>query len=256
MIARVQAAVAIAGTLLFIIGGRAHAYQNVGRFAVSPEEGGGGGRFFTGAPGDGYTCGVCHVAETSPHLAIDGLPIDGYVPGESYVVTIDWDDALPLVALNLTITDAAGKPFGTVAGLSPDQLTDADLCATTKTPDVVAASTADRNLVYVAACGGRQAAFQWTAPSSAAPPPRNGATDALFRGSLVASNADNAVTGDAVTDLSRVIGVKGPANPVAMKASAQCAALRRNTGAAAGAGHALVAIAALLLARRSGRRRA
>ena len=129
-----------------------------------------------------------------------------------YVITIDWDDALELVALNLTITDAAGKPSGTVAALSPDQLTDADLCATTKTPDVVAALTADRNLVYVAACGGRQAAFQWTAPNPAVAP-GSGAPDAIFRGSLLASNADNAVTGDAVTDISRVIGAKSAAPP-------------------------------------------
>jgi hypothetical protein len=36
----------------------ASAYSSFGDYARSIEEGGGGGKFFTGTPADGYTCDV------------------------------------------------------------------------------------------------------------------------------------------------------------------------------------------------------
>jgi hypothetical protein len=52
----------------------AHAFQNPDTFPAEPTQGGGGGRFFTGAPRDAFTCEVCHRSESAPSVLVYGLP--------------------------------------------------------------------------------------------------------------------------------------------------------------------------------------
>src|SRR5207244_2345573 len=52
----------------------ARAFSDVEGFGKPVEQGGGGGRWFTGSATDGFTCGVCHRGGHSPDLNIFGLP--------------------------------------------------------------------------------------------------------------------------------------------------------------------------------------
>jgi hypothetical protein len=53
----VKAAIALA--LIAAAPPAAHAYSELERFGEPAVDGGGGGRYFTGAPTDGYSCHVC-----------------------------------------------------------------------------------------------------------------------------------------------------------------------------------------------------
>lgn len=81
------------------LGAVAHAFSDPTLYGTYPEQengiGAGGGRFFTGSPADGYSCGVCHTSYPaySFPLAITGLPKNGYIPGEDYVIKIAWPEA-------------------------------------------------------------------------------------------------------------------------------------------------------------------
>lgn len=73
---------------------RAHAYSVPEAFAVASDLGGGGGRWFTGSPAEGFGCGVCH--QTDPQqrrfqLHTAGLPA-AYLPATTYEVTLDWPE--------------------------------------------------------------------------------------------------------------------------------------------------------------------
>lgn len=81
--------------LLLVAANSAHAYSSPEAYASPSNEGGGGGRWFSGSPAEGYTCNVCHVAAGSgAHfpLRVSGLPRDGYVAGQTYDVLLDWPE--------------------------------------------------------------------------------------------------------------------------------------------------------------------
>jgi len=88
---------AIAAVCAWHASGRAAAFVRIDEFTADPaaQLGGGGGRYFTGSPADGFDCSVCH---TSPEgysfpLRQKGLPLDGYVPGKVYEeITLSWPD--------------------------------------------------------------------------------------------------------------------------------------------------------------------
>jgi hypothetical protein len=170
-------AILTAGLLASLPLSRAHAYQSPARFLDPAAEGGGGGRFFTGSPTDSLTCDVCHGAESPAPLQILGLPSDGYLPGQTYPVIVDWDDALESVALNLEVTDSHGHSFGTLTAPLAQQLMAADLCASTGRPDLVVGAS-ERQLALVTECGGHQASLLWQAPAAPAP---DGSVDAWLR---------------------------------------------------------------------------
>ena len=102
---------------------RAHAFSSSSRFAapVSGLEtgawGGGGGRWFTGSPGDGYACAVCHGDREGP-FTVEGIP-EVFEPGMEYVFEIAWpEDENGAVALEMghefTITGTV-KQFSRIA---------------------------------------------------------------------------------------------------------------------------------------------
>lgn len=181
-------------------------------FNQSAKVGGSGGRYFTGSPADRYTCKVCHTGGASPDVRVGGLPFDGYTPGQTYQIVIDWDDALPSVAFNLEMTDRTGQGLGTFSVPPVEQLTPADLCGVSS--GVVVSSDGGRTMAIMPECGAHQATLRWTAPLTTADP--NGAwPQAWFSGSVIATNKDGSVEGDGVLDLFQVLPASGTAAPTA-----------------------------------------
>jgi len=86
---------ALALLLCLIAPAAANAYSTPDAFSDSPSSGGGGGRWFTGSPADGFGCSVCHErtagAKTFP-LLVAGLALDGYEPAESREVVLKWPE--------------------------------------------------------------------------------------------------------------------------------------------------------------------
>jgi hypothetical protein len=68
----------------------AFAFSDPLEFAKPAAAGGGEGRWFTGAPSDGYGCGVCHTPNKAEKLVVEGLPKDGYVPDTEYQIRVAW----------------------------------------------------------------------------------------------------------------------------------------------------------------------
>lgn len=75
--------------------------------------GGGGNRFFTGSPADGYNCSVCHTAPVAYSFPLyqTGLPPAGYVPGTTYNVTLAWPEAATWAASHGTPMTALTAEF-------------------------------------------------------------------------------------------------------------------------------------------------
>jgi hypothetical protein len=197
----------------------AQAYSSFADYARSIEEGGGGGKFFTGTPADGYTCDVCHSGGESMSLDVIGLPEAGYVPGQSYEIAFRW--AVPHVALMAELTDMLGTSAGTIALVPYAQWTDAEKCAQDAFPaaDVCRAGAAagccrdldptrdacsfpdERSLFWMLECGAQAARVRWTAPLQP--------VDVWFSASMLSSNAGNDALGDGVTLLRRRLVPQG-----------------------------------------------
>ena len=206
----------------------AHAYSSFADYARSIQEGGGGGKFFTGTPADGYTCDVCHSGAEAKTLDVVGLPESGYVPGQSYELWFRWtaaaaaaNDTVPRVALMAELTDTQGTTAGTLALVPYAQWTADEKCAEDAFPaaDVCRAGAApgccrdldptrdacsfpgERSLFWMLECGARAARVTWTAPSQP--------VDVWFSASMLSSNAGNDVLGDGVTLLRRRLVPQG-----------------------------------------------
>lgn len=194
----------------------ARAFSDPAAFADEPEKGGGGGRFFTGSPHDGYTCGVCHRGGNSPDLLILGLPVAGYRLGTSYEVTIEWpNDMQRNVALEAELTDRSGVRAGTLRLPPQDELLPSELClpvgAGVGAGMLNEAGT--RTVVSLPDCGAQRLRLLWTAPAQDVGP-------VWLTGSLVSSNAQGDVKGDGVTDFARVLPSHAAPDPIATRISA------------------------------------
>lgn len=178
---------------------RLHAFHNPARFFEDAVTGGGGGRFFTGSPADGFTCAACHVSAGPIPVSILGLPTSGYVPGQTYRITITWPEDYENVAFNAELTDDAGRTLGTLAVPAEASLSPADLCKEISTPAAQVGPTMDgRSLVISGACEQQQGTFEWTAPET-------GASAAWFSGSLLASDLNGDSAGDRVAVFSQIV---------------------------------------------------
>lgn len=196
--------------LLLAVCSRVHAFQSPSRFlADAVEEGGSSGtRFFTGSPADGYTCKVCHTQGEPVHVSVSGIPVEGYVPGRTYPIVIDWQDDLKAVGLNAEITDSSGAALGQLVAPPATQLTAADLCSVGMLSGAVIAPVPPRSVAMLGECGQHQTTLAWTAPASGPP----GA--AWFSGSLVVSDGNGDVKGDRVTDFRRALSPVGASQPI------------------------------------------
>lgn len=243
----------LALVVMCCVSGRAEAFRLPTNFNQSADVGGGGGRYFTGSPADRYTCKVCHSSDAPPQIQLSGLPFDGYTPGQTYSFLIDWDDAWPSVAYNIEMTDGAGKALGTFSLPPTSELAPSELCG--PIPGAVVVPGPERTLALLTECGAHQTTIRWTAPLATQDATGHlTAPQAWFSGSLLVSNKDGAVEGDAVMDLSRVFGPLGQAPPVATRIDGGCSV----SDAAPRARHRLASLVYLLMAvhvLRRGRRR-
>lgn len=183
---------------LALVPERAHAFSSSVSFGLTPEESGGGGRYFTGSPADGYTCTVCHEGGQAPKVRVLGLPLSGYHPGLAYEVTVDWPDTLPHVALNVEITDQGGIGAGTLYVPPENELIDPERCEGTPFGAGQVMPILNRTLITMESCGAKQLRFLWVAPMV-----DRGALH--FAGSMVSANDMQDVNGDGVTAFTRVL---------------------------------------------------
>jgi len=75
--------------------GSAHAYSTPDAYAEQPVLGGGGGRWFSGSPADGFGCSVCHAPASGQRrfpLHVAGLPTRGYSPAEKHEILLGWQE--------------------------------------------------------------------------------------------------------------------------------------------------------------------
>lgn len=128
-------------------------------------EGGGGGRFFTGAHNDAIGCASCHEPAGTFDVEVDGMPAV-YSPGTTLTVVATWPRTDRTVSVVAEWVDADGEPVGDVRLAPPEVVEEADRCASGS----VAASryeTEDgRQIIGMPACGATRLRMQWTGPDT------------------------------------------------------------------------------------------
>jgi len=163
------------------------AFDNFASFGEPVTDGGGGGRYFTGSPLDGYTCAVCHFGggelegvrvEITP-LTTEFEPlVDGYREGEQYEIRVQ----LPLNTANsattLELVNGDGEAGGVIELRNPSAQSTEDMCTLDfRNPDedLIAAHLATpddppRQIAGVDNCGAEQLRVTWTAPDTTTGP--------------------------------------------------------------------------------------
>lgn len=178
--------------------GRGHAFSDPAKFAAPATEGGGAGRYFTGAPRDPYSCSVCHRSDAAePSVVLEGLPTE-LVPNQTYQGRIRWDDIEASHALTLELSRADGStpsldlPFQ-LENAPAEQRCDA---SADSDPAVSRVDIADRRVLVVRDCGALELTFQFTAPDE----PR-----VLLSVGIVRSDGMGDLAGDGVLEIRRVL---------------------------------------------------
>jgi hypothetical protein len=193
--------------------------------------GGGGGRWFTGSPAEGYGCSVCHEGGESERLRITGLPESGYVPGASYDVRVSWSEFAaradrirarnagpPSMSLVAEFVTETGEGSGLIEIAAPEVAASGELCIVPENAQAAqlysvrpgedtaeqpvachATGLGQRCVVAVLSCGARELRFRWTAPER-----WQGVI--WFSGGFVATErVSGDPLGDAVTEFSHVL---------------------------------------------------
>jgi hypothetical protein len=263
------------------VASRAHAYTEPATYLDPAHEGGGGGRFFTGSPAEGYACSVCHVSERSERLELLGLPEAGYVPGKTYELRLSWPDYArraerlrernqgpPSMSLVTELVAESGEGSGVIE-LSKGKDADVrELCVIpegqqgavlfTLRPGEEArelgtrcesSKLGQRCVAAVLSCGVRELRLKWTAPER-----WQGAI--WFSAGFVATDAVSGdPDGDQVTELTRVmLPAVSEASRYQSTLHAGCAAQPVGSARASGSPALLGALLALGLLRRRGGR--
>ena len=230
-----------------------HAYRNPERFGADVMEGGGGGKFFTGSRAEGYTCDVCHTTGETPNWSIGGLPVEGYLPGQTYHITIDWPDELQSIALNLELTDVNGARFGELSIPQPTTFAADDLCTIGDQRGAPGLTIVDaplnRRVVLMSECAQRQTSVDWQAPLIV---PGQVSPQGWFTASMLISDRNGKVTGDSVVNVSRVLKAFGATDPEASRLVGGCSVTA--TGIACDARLGLASVLGLLALRLHRRR--
>jgi hypothetical protein len=181
----------------------AAAFSDYELFALPPlEGGGGGGRYFTTSPLDGYGCGVCHMGGTKPVVQLRGLPEHEFVPGAAYDVELVWLSPQEPHSLNLEIVNTRGEAAGQI--ILPQILEPADRCSDVEMPNEPAARLIEealpRRILWLSQCGASRLRFRFVAP------PDLEVTLAL---SMVRTDRSEKPEGDGVTEIRRVLRRQG-----------------------------------------------
>lgn len=166
--------------------------------------GGGGGRFFTGSPRDGFGCDVCHRGAGAPMIDVQGLG-DAYEPGLTFTLQMTWPQEARDVGLIGEVVDADGETVGTLATPPEDLVEDAERCAGGNLAVRIVDAEDDRRLFGVPACGASALRVQWTAPDEDVGP-------VWFHVGAVASDASDNAEGDGVSMWAREL--TSPSGPV------------------------------------------
>jgi hypothetical protein len=183
----------------------ARAFSDPHAYADDAEVGGGGGRWFTGSPSDGYSCKVCHTGNSGVDIVVSGLPLAGYVDGTAYEVSLFWPETVQRIAVIAEFTDEQRRGAGQLALPRPEALQVSDLCSAEQggIPGTeVHQVQAGRNIVSLIDCGAKRLRFQWIAPPSAAGP-------IWFSAGCVFSNQDGTPEADGVTVVRRALRPQG-----------------------------------------------
>jgi hypothetical protein len=187
----------------------AQAYSDPERFSADSTGGGGGGRYFTGSPVDGFACKVCHESSDAPTptISVRGLPVaGGYVPGTVYDVEVSWPPGTPSVGIQLEMVGRDGKGASLLS--LPDETTLAASAHCGGVADEAVASylvnDGDRTIVGLRSCDAGSLRFLFTAPSTA---------DVAFAGGLITSDDSATAEGDGFVSLNRVLYRAGEAKP-------------------------------------------
>jgi hypothetical protein len=129
---------ALVGAAMLGASSTARAFSNPIDYGRYPDKnpgslGGGAGRYFTGSPADGYSCNVCHSSTRSNYsfpLEVKGLPVNGYVPGQTYKIELISQAAIdayntsaqtntgatgPMMTMVAELMAEDGGPSGTIA---------------------------------------------------------------------------------------------------------------------------------------------
>jgi len=213
------------------LAGQAHAYTEPRTYLRPAAEGGGGGRFFTGSPAEGYACGVCHISEQRAQLELRGLPESGYVPGVTYDLRLTWpefakraeqlrarDEGPPSMSLVTELVAESGEGSGVLEIPGGRLATKDELCTLPEgqqgavlfalRPGVETAESGtrceasklgQRCVAAVLSCGVRELHLKWTAPKT-----WQGAIW-LSAGLVTTEAVSGDPTGDAVNELKRVV---------------------------------------------------
>jgi hypothetical protein len=197
---------------------RALAYSDPERFGAITEEGGGGGRYFTGSLGDGYTCAVCHSGGVAPQVVVHGLPSTGYAPDQLIEAEIAFPVGPANHALALEVVNSAGKDVGL------ELVPEAEIAANERcggAPDGRRASylvqVGDRRVIGVEACEARAVRFRF----------RTGQLDHIqIVGTVLASDNSATVKGDGVTEIEKTFYRNGAS---AQPASGGCTMLAKES---------------------------
>jgi hypothetical protein len=225
------------------------AFSDPASFGLGPYAAGGGGRFFTGSPADGFTCKVCHEGGPEPKLSVAGVPLTSYRPGAQYEIVVIWPLTVEKFAAVVELTDLQGRVAGSVRLPPASEIQAPEFCAPAS--DAILAATLQdvplgRQVINVPDCGSQRLRFLWTAPTADVGP-------VWFAGSSVWSDGEGDVYHDGVTDFGHVIASPS-SSALASSTSAGCSLL-----AASPHGHSACCVLGLLGAsawlRRTRRRR-
>jgi hypothetical protein len=229
-------------TLLVLAGatGHARAFSDRERFAAPSGAGGGGGRFFTGSPVDGYGCNVCHQGGAEPQVEIRGLPEDGFAPGRLYDIDVVWQQ-LPdhPVGLQLEFIGRDGRAAGQLQLIPEGQLDLGQRCTSgNHEAGDYEQDAAGRKVLGMAACGATHMRFRYGPPDT---------PDVSFAMSVVTSDKMGSPEGDGTLNIRRVLRRQGEPAP----SSGSCALV---VSGQPGARWAWLAFGLALLLRRTRRR--
>ncbi len=183
------------------------AYSDPERFAAAESEGGGGGRYFTGSPADGYDCAVCHQGGVAPTVNVRGLPEDGYVPDKTYDLRLTWSNGKATHALQLEVMDRDGDHGGELELQDEDDIAASGRCDSDaeQEPAGYALPAGEvRQVLGVRACGSSSLRFRFT-PADV--------PYVVFAGAMVRSDSSASPDGDGVISLSRVLRRAGDTDP-------------------------------------------
>lgn len=191
-----KAALALALALVAATPSAARAYSELERFAEPAVDGGGGGRYFSGAPTDGYSCHVCHDDVAAPPVTVTGMPAH-IETGATYDLTLTWPEDDRKYSLALELVDADGNPPAIALPALADQPPEMR-CAGDRTGASAAqlVSVGARRIVYVEPCGAHQLTVSFTP----------GSDDDLFLGAgVVAADGFETSDGDGTFELRRTL---------------------------------------------------